>query len=102
MARHPLTGLSIACPHFSHEVESADLVPVNPAFSTHQLTNAEHQGVSSFEVHVGPMLVTVFKYSNTRGAFAVPGISITPFSFSAIGSHGKFPSATGSCCTLVR
>src|SRR5690349_4428327 len=83
-------GFSIAWPHFNHEVDNADFVPTKPAFSMHQLTKAEHHAVSSLEVQVGPMLVTVLRYSITRGAFSLPGISMTPFSFSAMGSKGKF------------
>src|SRR5207248_6927701 len=68
----------------------AELVPSIPMSSMHQLTNAEHQNVSSFWLSGEPRLV-LCRYSTIRGLSPEPGTSFTPISPRATAIHSGSP-----------
>src|SRR5262245_39424940 len=81
---HPRRGVTSSVPQASQDFAQAESVASYPAFMTHQLTNAEHQGVSSFDCSSVSSAV-LLRYSTTRGLSAVPAYSLTPSSCNATG-----------------
>src|SRR5688572_24680414 len=84
-------------PQFLHGLTTAEFVDGRPTFSTHQLTNAAHQSVSSGRD--GYLARSVLRiYSRILGLCWLPGISRMPNSANAT---GRYENSSSCCCMTI-